>query len=258
MTIQKVNLAFFSATGTTNKIVRGVESGIGVNNTHTIDLANQSSEPIIIPNDEIVIFGVPVFSGRVPEIARRSIEKISGNNTPAIVVCVYGNRDFDDALLELKELVESNGFCVLSAGAFIAQHSIFPMVAHGRPDESDLKQARDFGAESVRDMTAKMKNKPFAVKGNNPYRAIKRIPLTPKTSSSCNSCKLCTKQCPVLAIDSNNPKKIDKSKCISCAHCISICPNQSKKFGGLIYWIASKKFTKNYSQRREAYLTHRN
>lgn len=250
MIIEKVNIVFFSATGTTVKIVSAVGSGLGINNSHTIDLITSGQDSIVIPNDEIVIFGVPVFSGRVPEVARRAIEKISGNNTPAIVVCVYGNREFDDALLELKEVVEKGGFNVISAGAFIAQHSIFPAVAHGRPDENDLKLAREFGVKSIQNI----ENRSLVVKGNNPYREPKSIPLTPKTDSSCNSCKLCAKQCPVQAIDMNNPKKIDKSRCISCAHCISICPKHSKKFGGLIYWLASKKFTKNFSQRKEPYL----
>lgn len=257
MTLQKLNLAYFSATGTTAKIVSEIGTGLGVHEQHTINLATQSLDTITVPNDEMIIFGIPVFSGRVPAIARKRIEMIRGNNTPAIIVCVYGNRDFDDALIELKDIVENNGFYVLSAGAFVAQHSIFPKVAQGRPDDNDLKQAREFGINSIQILRSNTENKSLVVKGNHPYRAIKPIPLTPKTDSSCNSCGLCSKQCPVQAIDANNPKKIDKSKCISCAHCISVCPKDSKKFGGLIYWIASKKFTKDNYQRKEPYLIYK-
>lgn len=254
MKLKKVNLAYFSATGTTAKIVSEIGNGLGINEKHTINLTTIGQGTVVIPNDEIIIFGIPVFSGRVPEIARKGIEMIRGNNTPAIIVCVYGNREFDDALLELKDIVENNGFYVLSAGAFVAQHSIFPKVAQGRPDENDLKQAREFGIKSIQVLASNTVNKSLAVKGNHPYRAVKSIPLTPKTDSSCNSCGLCSKQCPVQAIDYNNPKEIDKNKCISCAHCISICPKNSKRFGGLIYRIASRKFTKNNSQRKESYL----
>lgn len=257
MTLQKLNLAYFSATGTTAKIVSEIGKGIGVHKQHSINLTTHSQETTVIPNDEIIIFGIPVYSGRVPEIARKRIEMIKGNNTPAIIVCVYGNRDFDDALIELKDIVENNGFYVLSAGAFVAQHSIFPKVAQGRPDENDLKQAREFGINSIKILGNDTENRSLVVKGNHPYRAVKPIPLTPKTDSSCNSCGLCSKQCPAQAIDINNPQKIDKSKCISCAHCISVCPKNSKKFGGLLYLIASKKFTKDNYQRKEPYLIYK-
>lgn len=145
MTFQKVNIAYFSATGTTVKIVSAIASGISIKEKRTINLASLEEEEFIISGGEIIIFGVPVFSGRVPEVARKGMEKIKGDHTPAIIACVYGNRDFDDALLELKDIVENNGFDVISAGAFVAQHSIFPEVAQGRPDSSDLVRAKEFG-----------------------------------------------------------------------------------------------------------------
>lgn len=257
MTFPKLNLACFSATGTTAKIVSAIGSGLPVTEKRTIDLTRPVQEEVTIPGDEIIIFGVPVFSGRVPEIARRRIEKIKGNHTPAIIACVYGNRDFDDALLELKDIVENNGFNVISAGAFVAQHSIFPEVAQGRPDPSDLSKAKEFGENSLKSISATTENIPLQVKGNRPYRAVKPIPLTPKADHKCNACGLCSRQCPVQAIDAGNPKKTDKGKCISCAHCIHICPQKARKFGGLLYWIASRKFTKAHTQRQEPYLAYR-
>ena len=85
--------------------------------------------------------------GRIPTQTLISLNQIKANKTPAIVVCVYGNRDYDDALLELKEVVESNGFTVISAGAFVAQHSIFPQVGQNRPDEKDLTKIKEFAIQ---------------------------------------------------------------------------------------------------------------
>lgn len=255
--LPKVNSACFSATGTTAQVVSAIESGLSAKEKRTINLTILPQEEITIPNDELIIFGIPVFSGRVPEIARKGIEKIKGNHTPAIIACVYGNRDFDDALLELKDIVENNGFYVLSAGAFIAQHSIFPKVAQGRPDHSDLIQAKEFGINSLKNISAVPENTPLKVKGNHPYRPVKSIPLTPKTDHQCNACGLCSRQCPVQAIDTRQPKKTDKSKCISCAHCIYICPRHARRFRGLLYRIVSRKFTKNNSRRKAPYLVFR-
>ena len=257
MTFSKVNLAYFSATGTTAKIVSAIENGLAATEKITINLTNPDQGELSIRGDEIIIFGIPVFSGRVPEIARRGIEKIKGDHTPAIIACVYGNREFDDALLELKDIVESNGFYVISAAAFVSQHSIFPKVATGRPDSSDLAKAKEFGVNSLKIISALLENTPLKVKGNRPYRPVKSIPLTPKADGKCNACGLCSRQCPVQAINTDNPKKTDKSKCISCAHCIYVCPQQARKFRGLLYRIASRKFIKNYSQRKEPYLVYR-
>ena len=73
---------------------------------------------------DLLIVGVPSYAGRVPEMAVRSLRRFLGNNTPAIIVSAYGNRAYDDTLIELKDLMESHGFKLLSAAAVIAQHSI--------------------------------------------------------------------------------------------------------------------------------------
>lgn len=261
MILQKVNLAYFSATGTTAKILAAIESGLGVEQKNSKNLLTISpaaeQEEVSVPGDEIVLFGVPVFSGRVPQVALRALEKIKGDRTPAIVVCVYGNREFDDALAELKERVEANGFCVISAAAFVAQHSIFPQVAQGRPDAADLLAAKEFGARSLGLLAEAAQNPPLVVPGNHPFRPVKHIPLSPKTDRSCNACGVCAAQCPTGAIDADNPRKIDKNKCILCAHCIAVCPKHAKKFGGLLYRVASKKFAKNNSERKEPYTAYR-
>lgn len=251
----KTNLIYFSATGTTATIISAIEEGIGIKDKNIIDLTLKCPTQVTIPNSEIAIFGVPVFSGRVPNIAKQRIEQIKGENTPAIIVCIYGNRDFDDALIELKDIVENNGFCVISAAAFIAQHSIFPKVATGRPNKSDLLKAKEFGTNSIKNILETTPNpNPLEVKGNRPYKAVKPIPLTPATNNKCNQCKICIKQCPVKAIDPQNPKKTDKTICISCAHCIAVCPQNAKRFKGLLYWLVAKKFTKNNSQPKEPYI----
>lgn len=66
-----------------------------------------------------------------------------------MAVVVYGNRDYEDALLELHDILSENGFVVVAAGAFVARHSIFPDVAAGRPDRDDLDRMAEF-AERVR------------------------------------------------------------------------------------------------------------
>lgn len=259
MEYNKVNLIYFSATSTTKKIVQLITAGLGISQVTNYDITQGEQNEVTFGEDEIAIFGVPVYSGRVPAIAVKSLEKFRGNNTAAIIVCVYGNRDFDDALLELQEIVSTNRFKVISVGAFVAQHSIFPGVGQGRPDESDKAIAMGFGETSLEKLGCEDDINLFPriiVKGNTPYKKPGSIPLSPKTSKKCNACGKCARLCPAQAIDKNNPRKTDKTRCIACARCISICPEKAKNFGGLLYWFASRKFTKKYAERKEPYIVY--
>lgn len=251
------NLIYFSATGTTAKIVKAV--GGDDNQAKCFDITGNIDHTVDIPSDTLAIFGVPVYSGRVPKIAADNLKKFTGNGTPAIIVCAYGNRAIDDALLELKDIVQGNNFRVIAAGAFIAEHSIFPSVAHARPDTDDLQKAHQFGITSM-ELLSQAGNIdgicPVEVKGNRPYRDVTSIPLYPQTDKQCNNCGICASQCPVGAIDAQNPRKIDKTKCIHCAHCISTCNRKAKHFGGLLYALASRKFGKKCNARQEPYLVY--
>ncbi|MEG1553854.1 MAG: EFR1 family ferrodoxin [Rikenellaceae bacterium] len=256
MKYDKVNLVYFSATGTTLKVVKAVAKGTGITEIIHFNITKNYEKEILVSQNAITIFGMPVYAGRIPQIAIDSLNRFSSNGSPAIVVCTYGNRDFDDAVLELKNIVEKNNFHVVSAGAFIAQHSIFPQVAKGRPDNSDLASAEELGGKSIETLARyeSINTLPqLTVKGNFPYRAITSIPIRPKTNNKCNKCYRCVKECPTGAISENNPHKIDKTKCIACAHCISICDKKAKHFGGLLYKVVSRKFTKRCALPQKPY-----
>lgn len=259
MNYTAINLVYFSATGTTEKIITTIGNVMGVDRIRKMPVMQRES-PLFIPDNEIAVFAVPVYSGRVPAIVAERFNLFSGNNTPAIIVAVYGNRDFDDALIELHDIVKNCGFSVISAGAFVAQHSIFPEVGNARPDFEDLRAVAKFGENSMEyllSLRGKIPTTNLDIKGNRPYREIASIPLKPKATKSCDGCGACAKQCPVDAIDNANPKKTDKKRCISCAHCIAVCPKQARQFTGLLYKFASRKFAKKYADRKESYIVYR-
>lgn len=259
MDCDKINLVYFSATATTKKTLRYIADGVGIKDITSYDITRGDEKNIAFGDSEMVVFGVPVYAGRMPSIAVESVKKFRGNNTPAIVVCVYGNRDFDDALLELRDIALENGFKVISAAAFVAQHSIFPNTGLGRPDNADKEIAANFGAisrEKLRNIKDIKVLPDIEVKGNFPYKEAKGVPLKPKANKKCTSCGTCVRLCPVQAIDENNPRRTNETLCISCAKCIYVCPEKSRRFGGLLYKIASRKFSKAYADRKEPYLVY--
>ncbi len=256
MAIKNYNnkLVFYSATYSTRLVVRRIAELLGYNKTeYDITKAIPEVDNISDSND-LLIVGVPVYAGRIPVQAAEALMKFKGNKTPAIIVCVYGNRDYDDALLELKDIVESNGFKVISAGAFIAQHSIFSQVGMNRPDEEDMVLIDQFTEKNVQilDSLTDLTILPdIQIKGNRPYKITGKIPLKPKGNRKCTECGTCVKLCPEGAIYMETPRKTDKEKCIACGRCIVVCPANARHFGGLLYKIAGKKFIKNFSVRRE-------
>lgn len=253
------HLIYFSATGTTQTIARAIGGGMGLPMTEHSVLPEQPCDTTIKSN-EIALFAVPVYSGRVPAVVAQQMKRFHGESTSAIIAVVYGNRDFDDALIELRDIVQSCGFSVISAGAFVAQHSIFPLVGHNRPNGLDLEIAKEFGKSSVENLAswAQISDLPLIeVRGNTAYRDVVSIPLHPKSSKRCNGCGICAKKCPVEAINPLSLRKTDKKRCISCARCIAGCPQKARKFDGLLYKIVAKKFAKKCSEPQSPYLVYK-
>lgn len=248
----KTTAVYFSATFTTQKVVEHIARQLSDDiSICDITLSQELSE-VELGEEELLVVGIPVYAGRVPALAVERIRRFKGNGARAVVVAVYGNRDYDDALLELADIVSDNGFSVISAGAFIAQHSIFPKVGGGRPDAADYAVMDEFAKETKRLLEMdRSRLLPVHLKGNRPYKVPGSIPIFPSAGKGCNECGKCARQCPTGAIDPEHPKGVDEEKCIKCGRCIAVCPTQSRGYSGMKYMMASLKFNTSYQTRRE-------
>lgn len=254
---KQLNLLYFSATNTTAKVVKAVADSMDRNyKEYNITLLKNRESEITFDENDLVIVGVPVYGGRIPVFLTDYFKKIKGNNTAAVFIAVYGNRDYDDALLELKDTFERNGLIGVAFGAFIGEHSYTDQVANLRPDENDLKIAHSFGVEIEKKLLKikHMSNIPrLFVKGNFPYKERKpKLPMTPVTNDQCIDCGICANNCPMEAIDFNNFSNVDAEKCISCCSCIKKCPTGAKSINHELFMKVKKKLIDNFSTvRRE-------
>ena len=247
-----VHTYYFSASNTTEKIVKAVADNLRQEVLHHNITPSRIARTVNPAKDDIVIFAAPVYAGRIPVVAAEKFKKIIGSGQKCVAIVVYGNRDYDDALIELCDLLNDNGFNIIAAAAFVAQHSIFPKVAALRPDADDLKKIADFSSDVNKSFDRELSFDMSSVKGNRPYKTPAAIPLIPKTNKNkCNKCGKCSHECPTGAIDLNNPRITDPEKCISCGRCIAVCPENARHFGGLKYKLIAPLFKKKSSARRE-------
>lgn len=236
MNILETKLVFFSPTETTKNISLAIANGINSENMATIDYTRSVARINTPPefHDAIVILGVPVYYGRVPPIAADFLARLSAKDAPAVLVVLYGNRAYEDALIELHDLAANSGFKPIAAGAFIGEHSSSSAdipIAHGRPDLVDLQKAEEFGRRIHEILNQHTSNNigELAIPGNRPYQPIPAMPkLAPETNSACNLCGICADVCPTSSIILDNPIKTNINDCISCSACIKACPLKAR------------------------------
>lgn len=200
---------------------------------------------------DLALIAVPSFGGRVPALAAERLSQIHGNQTLCVVVCVYGNRAYEDTLLELSDVAEQCGFQVIAGISAVAEHSIMHEYASGRPDEQDQNDLRNFARRIMEKIqTDPERRSAFQIPGNRPYKKAGGAAMIPRANHNCTSCGLCAQKCPAQAISGDNPRETDSRKCISCMRCVSLCPQKARKVNRAMVAAASLAMKKVCSERK--------
>lgn len=236
----------FSPTGGTSKAASFI-SRCWSKDVLKIDLCNAKTDftQYKINKEDMVLVAMPSFGGRAPAAAIERLKKIAGNGAKCTLVCVYGNRAYEDTLAEMEDAAKASGFCVIAAVAAVAEHSILPQYGAGRPDASDKKQLAGY-AKQIAGKVGTVSSIP----GNRPYKESSGVGLVPKPSKDCTKCGLCAENCPLQAI---HPVQLqtDSSKCISCMRCVKHCPSNARKINSAMVFAASIALKKACSVRKE-------
>lgn len=261
----------FSPTGTSAKILKGIVKGISDVTSFPCahsDLTFVSPDEDRFGGDDIVIVSAPVYGGKISPLVKQRLAGVVGNGARCVVVAVYGNRAFEQALVDMGGFMSDHGFRVCGGGAFIGEHSYSTVdtpIAMGRPDAQDMADALDFGREIGRrilenrlqevDLTS-LHDEPSPAESLTNFRNFvlhyqqrrmeAPVNYLPEVDAElCNDCGSCAEVCPTGAI-SDDFHAVDAAKCIKCCACVKQCPQLARS----LYTPFAEILSANFSVRK--------
>ncbi len=274
----KLTTFCFSPTGTSRKNMMAVVKGLHMENVTHYDYTYYNMESgggldKHLSSDDLALFSVPVYGGKVAPTALERIGQVRGEDTPAILLVTYGNRNFEQVLVQLADFVRERGFRPIAAAALVGEHSYsnakYP-IAIGRPDAADLASAEGFGKRIVTKLgetdketwdidiannmpgleTPEASLQAFVAFVQEYARQQQANPVKAYPAASpeaCSHCGECVALCPTQAIAVGSEEVTDAARCIRCCACVKGCPTGARTFDSPF----AKPLSENFQMRRE-------
>ena len=264
ITNRKIISCYFSPTGNTRLAADNMAEELSrkLNSDYTsvdFTFSEKRNQDLIFDKDDIVILGMPVFAGRLPNKIMPFVrDRIKGNGNPVICLVTYGNRSYGEALNEMAFLCRQNGMKVIGGIAVVSEHSFADTLATGKPDSEELAVVAEFASRisdklacedySMKSTIGEKLPEEYYVPLKEDGTPAKFLKAAPKVDMSlCTGCKKCAEACPMGSIDMNDPANIT-GICIKCQSCIKKCPAGARHFDDEAFLSHRRMLMKNYSE----------
>ena len=199
MKITKVKAVYYSATGNAKKVVEAIAGTMAKEldvpmESYDFTLPKNRTEVQVYGPEDLVVFGTPVYAGRVPNKMLPVVQgNFKGEGALAVPVVVFGNSNFDNGLIELRNELENNGFHTVAGAGIATSHVFSDVIAPGRPDEKDMALIEEFAKKAARKVSEMTEiPAPIAVRSINPENCA-------EVTGICIKCQACIKKCPKKA-----------------------------------------------------------
>jgi len=264
--IKRIAAVYFSPTGNTAGIVSQIANTLCAELGTQLEIMDytlpQNREAgLNFDENDLVVWGTPVYAGRVPNKLLYYLRCARGNGALAVPVAVFGNRDWGSCLQELVNELEKDGFHTIAGGAFVSAHVFSDKIATCRPDAADKEEIQAF----AKNLADKIRSRDFVprtaevgvTKAVGAYytplgidgKPALFLKATPKTDAKkCVKCGLCAAVCPMGSISKEQPPKVT-GICIKCQACVLACPNKAKYMDDPAFLSHKAMLEQNYMKR---------
>lgn len=270
MRVTQVWSVWFSPTGTTRRVVTALSQSLAQGldadwKEYSFNLPPAREKALSFSPEDLVVLGVPVYAGRVPNLMLPYIrDRIRGNGALAVPVVLFGNRSFDDGLMELRCVMQDNGFHPVAAAAIVGAHAMSDTLGAGRPDGEDMALVDQLARRTLEKLRALTEPPAQAVEvdGCDPVRPY----FTPRDRNGdpipdflkakptllpelCTRCGACARLCPLHSIDPEEVSRVP-GKCIKCCACVKGCPTGARRFDHPAFLYHARDLEALYGGRR--------
>lgn len=260
MAINRIKGIYFSPAGSTREVValmaERLSERLGVPcelASYTLPHEREAWQPIAA--DELVVWGSPVYAGRLPNKMLDFVRShIMGQGNMAVPVALFGGRNYDNAVSEMCQILREGGMVPVAAAAVVARHVFSQTLQQGRPNEADREEIRAFC-----DRISLQPHDGLAVPGEGlqaPYYVPKKEDGTPAkflkalpqfAADRCEGCGRCAESCPTGCLSMREGRPMAEGVCIKCQACVRICPAKAVAFADADFLSHVRMLEKNFS-----------